>query len=288
MKKQIVITTLTAAGLMGQTAQLEKVQAEQALAFQQASTMGGGMVKLPMARATVTGSPVSAKEVNRTVQTLSDGTEIENTQTTMFYRDAQGRTRTEQTSGEGIVAIQDPVAGVRITLYPSNKTATRTSAGGGGWTMTARGGAIGTGEAGGGGVAVARGRGVTTATAGGGDAVALKESLDGALTKLRAEAAAARQQSNQEDLGFQMQNGILAQGTRTTVTIPKGQIGNSRDIKVVNERWYSKDLQMIVKSVNSDPRFGTTTYDLTNIVQGADPSLFQIPGNYTVTDRTVK
>jgi hypothetical protein len=53
---------------------------------------------------------------------------------------------------------------------------------------------------------------------------------------------------------------------------------------VVNERWYSKDLQMVVKSVNSDPRFGTTTYELTNVVQGADPTLFQIPGNYTVTE----
>jgi hypothetical protein len=43
----------------------------------------------------------------------------------------------------------------------------------------------------------------------------------------------------------------------------------------------SGDLQVLVKSTNSDPRFGATTYPLSNIVQGPpNPSLFQIPGDY--------
>ena len=80
-------------------------------------------------------------------------------------------------------------------------------------------------------------------------------------------------------------NGVAAQGTRNTQIIPAGRIGNNRDIHVVNERWYSNDLQLLVKTVNSDPRFGVTTYQLANIVQGTqDPALFQIPSDYTVVE----
>ena len=86
-----------------------------------------------------------------------------------------------------------------------------------------------------------------------------------------------------ESLPSQMINGALAQGTRTTETIPVGKIGNDRPITIVNERWFSHDLQMLVKSTSSDPRFGDTTYQLTGIVQASpDPSLFQIPADYTI------
>src|SRR5262249_50554453 len=70
-----------------------------------------------------------------------------------------------------------------------------------------------------------------------------------------------------EDLGVQTVGGIAAQGSRTTQTIPAGKIGNNRDLHVVNERWFSVELGMVVKTVNSDPRFGTTTYQLMNVVQ---------------------
>ncbi len=69
---------------------------------------------------------MSATEVNKTVQTLSDGTEIQNVHTTVFYRDSLGRTRTEPEKGQ--ILIMDPVAGVRITLNPSTKTAMRMQA----------------------------------------------------------------------------------------------------------------------------------------------------------------
>jgi len=85
-----------------------------------------------------------------------------------------------------------------------------------------------------------------------------------------------------ETLSPQVVNGVLSQGTLTTMTIPKGQIGNDREIKVVTERWFSNDLQMLVKSTNSDPRFGDTSYQLTGIVEREpDASLFQIPAGFT-------
>ena len=77
----------------------------------------------------------------------------------------------------------------------------------------------------------------------------------------------------------------MAQGTRETRTIPVGTIGNDRDLQIVDERWFSNDLQLLVKSVNSDPLFGETTYQLTNIVRTMqDPALFQAPADYTVSE----
>ena len=78
-------------------------------------------------------------------------------------------------------------------------------------------------------------------------------------------------------------NGVTAEGTRITHTIAAGQIGNDKPIQIVFERWYSPDLQVVVKSMRSDPRFGTTTYTLSK-VQRAEPaaSLFTVPSDYTV------
>jgi hypothetical protein len=89
-----------------------------------------------------------------------------------------------------------------------------------------------------------------------------------------------------ENLGTQSVNGANAVGVRTTMVIPKGQIGNNKDIKVMTERWSSNDLQMLVKSINSDPRFGDTTYQLTKITPGTpDAALFQVPSGYTVAEQ---
>jgi hypothetical protein len=85
-----------------------------------------------------------------------------------------------------------------------------------------------------------------------------------------------------EDLGFQTVNGISAQGTRQTLTIPASSIGADHDIKVVNERWYSDSLGVLIKSSNLDPRFGSTTYELTNIsMSSPDASLFTPPAGCT-------
>jgi hypothetical protein len=86
-----------------------------------------------------------------------------------------------------------------------------------------------------------------------------------------------------EVLSPQTIGGVLANGTRTTTTIPAGAIGNDRPINVITERWYSEDLQILVKSTNSDPRFGDTVYEVTNIVQGpVNPDLFLVPAVETI------
>lgn len=69
-----------------------------------------------------------------------------------------------------------------------------------------------------------------------------------------------------------------------TRTIPAGQIGNTAPIVITTERWYSSDLDVLLKETRSDPRFGTTTYQLTNIGQPQsslflpNPSFTQVQG----------
>ena len=88
-----------------------------------------------------------------------------------------------------------------------------------------------------------------------------------------------------EDLGAQTIEGVAATGTRTTFTIPAGQIGNEGPINIVDERWFSKDLQTIVMTRHSDPRSGETVYRLTNINRSEpDHSLFEVPGDYQIKE----
>ena len=68
------------------------------------------------------------------------------------------------------------------------------------------------------------------------------------------------QEARTESLGKQNIEGVEAEGTRSTVTIPAGEIGNERAIEIVFERWYSPELQMVVMTRHYDPRFGETTY----------------------------
>jgi hypothetical protein len=89
-----------------------------------------------------------------------------------------------------------------------------------------------------------------------------------------------------DDLGTQPINGLAATGTRTTETIPAGAIGNQQPIQTVREVWVSTALKVPVLIKRTDPRFGNTTMQLTGVAQSEpDPSLFQVPADYTLTTR---
>src|SRR4051812_31513405 len=91
----------------------------------------------------VVGRPFSATEVRRTQQTLSDGTQVDHSETSKFYRDSQGRMRAESAER---VEIFDFVAGVEYDMHPrdltyqkiaiANKNATVTVAVVGGTSVT--------------------------------------------------------------------------------------------------------------------------------------------------------
>ena len=88
-----------------------------------------------------------------------------------------------------------------------------------------------------------------------------------------------------EALGKQSIEGVEAEGTRNTLEIPAGEVGNERPIEIVFERWYSPELQMVVMTRHADPRFGETTYRLTNINR-SEPAheLFEVPADYTLQE----
>ena len=88
-----------------------------------------------------------------------------------------------------------------------------------------------------------------------------------------------------EPLGSKTLEGVTAEGTRTTMTIPAGQVGNEQPIQTVVETWYSPDLKITVYSKRSDPRSGETVMRYTNIAR-TEPahSLFEVPADYKVTD----
>jgi hypothetical protein len=273
---------LLAAGLMCHAAVLAQNIAQQAQSLgQPAGPAGGGRggrgISVPIPRPD-TGKPFSATVTTQTTQVFVDGTRVSQTMTVMEYRDAEGRVRTE-TRGDGSssaepvkrISIRDPVAGMTYILEPAIKTATKLAMGGG---------PLGGGRG---------GRGGET-----GSNSDIQARLLQQIEALRAATAAGGVPApNQtpagnpndivEDLGTMTVNGVPARGTRTTTVVPVGAIGNDREFRSVSERWFSPDLNLLVKSMSTDPRFGTTTYELTNISrQPPDASLFQVPGDYNI------
>jgi hypothetical protein len=222
---------------------------------------GPGMMAVD--RQVITGAPFSGIEVTENSQSLSDGNVIKNRTQTSIYRDGMGRVRTEETFTEPgangsqttrtMIRIHDPVAGVMRTLDPQNKTAHEMNAGPGpGRGPNPNGNGNGAGR---------------PAPAGRG-----------------AGAATRDPNTSTETLSMQTINGIQANGSRVTRTIPAGQIGNAQALQITHETWMAVDLKVPVMVKRTDPRNGTTTTQLTNVVRSEpDPALFQIPSDYTVT-----
>ena len=59
-----------------------------------------------------------------------------------------------------------------------------------------------------------------------------------------------------------------------TRTIPAGAIGNANAMVITSERWFSNALELVLENTHTDPRFGTTTYQLSNIGQSPSTALF--------------
>lgn len=264
----------------------------------------------------VKGSPFSADAVSESVQMLADGNRITRKWNERLYRSSDGKFRREGSgipgsafgsvlmtgtgSGTGIY-ILDPVGGASYTLNTDSRTFRTTTLrrptpiilnGDGQKTIEPI-------------ILNGQGQGGTIATTIDMDkiktelnaaqvelraveavkATAIEKAMTIAAAPLAAIAGAPGQKwdTRTEQLGVQNIEGVDAEGTRTITTIPADAIGNERPIEIVYERWYSKELQMIVYSKHTDPRFGEQTYRLTNINRSEpDPSLFEVPAGYKV------
>lgn len=253
----------------------------------------------------VKNAPYSAQAITETTQALSDGNRIVRKTNASVYRDSEGRTRRDQVVGAvGPYAaggdppltwfINDPVEGVNYILDPRSRTARKqalpyisyTRKDGSNMQVTINTNPVTAEER----ASVER---FTAAT------VEKLRRMDGESSQKEVAVIDAGPGSNTrvitgdklkdrlktESLGKQTIEGVEAEGTRTTFTIPAGEIGNEQPINIVTERWYSPELQTLIMSRHSDPRSGETVYRLTNINRSEPArSLFEVPSDYTIKE----
>jgi hypothetical protein len=223
----------------------------------------------------VKGSPYSAEAVTETTQTLADGNRIVQKSTATLYRDSSGRERREQSlpvigpfTAQGdapqIISISDPVAGVNYSLNSKERVAVKLP------TLPFPQPGIGTKE------------NFDVMVNG----PAMGVTTGGPIMVYKSVTSSERAAPKVEQLGWKLIEGLQAEGTRSTITIPAGEVGNDRPIEIVDEQWRSPDLQMIIHSKHSDPRMGETVYSLTNVNRAEpSPALFQVPPDYTIQDK---
>ncbi len=226
--------------------------------------------KIALAGPVVKGAPYTADGSSEMTQTLGDGTHISRQESYTIYRDGEGRIRRESGSQ---VWISDPVANTSYILDTKRQTA--------------------------------RKMGLPRHIA------YEKAQLDAQTAKVKADAMAGQagpvwfasgamtseggpmlmiggpmrggSPGKPEALGKQEMEGVEVEGTRNTVVIPPGQIGNDRPLQMVSERWESPELHVTILARHTDPMMGDSVEKLTNVRRGEpDPSLFQVPANFTM------
>lgn len=264
----------------------------------------------------VKGKPYSASSITESAQILADGNRITRRNESRVWRDSEGRTRREQiVNGLGawqpanqamsMITIDDPVAEVSYLLNPANKTAQQllafklaaTAGVAMQWEAAVPASPLPGGPPPGAGLAVhtdvrvqgdsggpapqtfelavppVQGAVVSTFGPSGAGVVAFSGSFGSGMAV------------RNEDLGEQVLEGVLARGSRQIRTIPAGAIGNERDIEIVDEQWYSPDIEAVVLTRSSDPRFGETTYRLVGVTRTEPPpDLFSVPQDYEVVN----
>ncbi len=196
---------------------------------------------------TVTGAPFTASFSAQTTEMLTDGNKIQRSATGTIARDSQGRTRRDLTLpaiGPWAASGKTPPQ-VSFINDPVAGIATC-------WKLIKR----------------------LRDKCGRMGAIPEVASQKSAAPQNQVTTLVARDANDQRNLGA---------GTRTTRTIPAGEIGNQNPIVIVIESWYSPDLQTVIMTKRTDPRMGETDFQLTNI-QRAEPAatLFQVPAGYTV------
>lgn len=195
--------------------------------------------------------PYSAETLTENTQTLNNGAKLARRTTGMVYRDDEGRTRREMSaSTAGPFATSGDTPRM---IFINDPVA-----------------------------------GVSYTIIPDSD-TALTKTLPAAGNDEPPEVAASSDGSRTESLGKEVIEGFVAEGTRTTILISPGRIGNDKPIEIVHERWYSPELYTILLSKHSDPRWGETVYRLHNINRGApDNSLFSLPAHSTLKGKKTR
>ena len=88
-----------------------------------------------------------------------------------------------------------------------------------------------------------------------------------------------------DSIGTDVLDGLNVIGTRETITINAGVLGNERALVSTREFWYSPDLETNLSITRKDPRLGKQVIHLSEISRTEpDSAKFQVPAGFTVED----
>jgi len=226
-----------------------------------AESIGG-----PFTGARVVGAPFTAEATTSVQAILGDGTRLDQTTTDRYYRDSAGRVRAEKWIGLpaptivserkirtvvdaerfGAVYLMDAQTRSKY-LFPRSFIGRAT--GGGRWFDVYIGGV----------------QFVSFRRAG--DLLSVDPD---AFVDVRAES-----------LGNRRIAGVDTTGRRITIITPAGYRGNDKPSEIIDERWESAELKLLVQSRHSDSR-SSIEYRLSKIHRDEPPAhLFEIPPDYT-------
>jgi hypothetical protein len=223
-------------------------------------------------RANVVGAPYSGVGVTKSVRTLPDGNRIVVTYSQRYFRDGQGRTRTERempdrASGERkqyqMVEVHDPVAGRRFVLFPERRGVSMGLDSDRKW-----------------------GPPRLQPPLPGPDPesllpyppIGLGNNLDMVLLQSAYAADVATQRTS---LGEKLIDGVRAIGTRAERRIPASKTGHERPVEIRTEAWFSTDLGVVIRITHRNSLGLDTSYQLEQLLlTEPDPALFQVPDDY--------
>ena len=195
------------------------------------------------------GVPFSADVVTEISRVFGDGTQLHQEPQGKFYRDSEGRTRTEDEiiapSGTfNRVIIHDVVARTIITFDLRSPVATVHHT-----------------------------------------ELHLRVPSAPSVEMAARQAKPSHASFDRQNLGTMLIEGFTVTGTRMTHTIEAGAIGNDKPLTDISETWFSPQLKTVLLSVSESPACGKRTRRLMNIqTTEPDPMLFQVPPDYTVRD----
>jgi hypothetical protein len=211
-------------------------------------------------------APFSADAITTVMQRLKDGTRIERKMTAHYYRDAAGRVRVVQTTSANrstdsrITLFPDPAKNWGYLLEPSSRHARYVPrsledvAVGGGRDFAVRIGAF--------------------------DFINFDRSPAAYLESIGPRMSDA---VSDEVLGSRQISGVETTGRRVTSIVPVGVLGNDKPIEIVDERWESPELKLLIYSRFSNSRTADIEYLVTNIRRVEPPAeLFEVPADYTL------
>jgi hypothetical protein len=252
---------------MPRKALLQSLLVTLGLAGTLAASAGSMLAEDPPA---VAGAPFSGVMNMQSATNFADGNRIVRTNTVRYFRDGQGRTRTERQGlnimqgspalGGPVVTISDPVSSMQAHLFTTQQTASV--------VKLPRG------------VPVSR---TATVSACNGEDIPPFALMGMGMAIGAGQYTEAS--TSTASLGQKVVNGLTATGCRIVRTIPAGVLGNEKPITSTTDQWVSSELGMTVQLSETSSLGGSVTMNLEQVVQSEpDASLFVVPANYKTTE----